>query len=169
MRELTTGDVLEITDNIVIASSVDVIHRGGLSPKEFKTWLRKGVVKPIAGGKGQGRHHRFTFVQAVAITYGTSWWRSGLGLEIVSQIVGCLTGFDELNFRRQIGAGRRFVLPVPGVSCRLLKPTKQILKALGVTKIPQSLDLKYVLERVEKAMSLRPANLVGRTRGLASK
>ena len=67
MRVLTTSDILELTDKLVLASTADVVHSGGLSVKEWKGWLKKGIVKPVAGGRGKGQHARFSTVQAVAI------------------------------------------------------------------------------------------------------
>lgn len=172
VRNLTTGDVLEITNTVVRGMTADVVHPAGLTPKEFNTWLRKGVVVPAVAGKGRGQHRQFTLLQAVAIVYAAQWWRNGAGLETVRQVVGCVTKFDERGLRREIAAGRLFAVPILGLGCRLIKPTKKWLREVGVDRIPAPLDLQFNYSRVVKKIAelgKRPGNAKGRSRGTSSK
>jgi hypothetical protein len=160
---LTTGDLLEITKS-VLGETCGVIHKAGLTPKEFRAWCEHGVVVPAAGGTGRGNHRRFTFVQAVAVAYAAQWWRFGAGLDMVRRMVACIIALGERGLAKKVKSGRWYVYPLAKMPAGL--PTIH-----EVPDGPEAGELGHTYRAVQEQiakLSRRPAKRTGRARGLAT-
>lgn len=129
---LTSGDIAEVT---------------GVPMQTINEWSAKGVLAPTQNGRGQGRNRLFTKIDAVALAYGYAWRQGGIGLDLVKQIVNCVTRFSEKELLKEFKAGRKITILLPGAETELsaAPPSVQIPKALN-------LELVYhqVTDRLEQ-------------------
>jgi hypothetical protein len=130
----------------------------------FQWYVRKGAVRPVLQGKGQGSMNAFTVQQVWAIGIAKSIKGGGQPLEVAMQAASILEGLKPKQIERAFKEGRTclFVVSVDGeatIMPRLVGPSAiidnpQLAKARaeaernGQTVMFSGIDVKPMLDQI---------------------
>jgi len=156
VREVS-GDV---TLNDAILSTGDLSELSGVPIRQIGSLVSAGILTPAAGGGGMGNHRRWTPMQAIGLAVAAEIQKGtqGCHLKYVGEVVESFTNITETELLAMIeDRGRAFVKPHNG---------RPILQGRDFDEWP---DVQSIHRRVTKnirRLARRPANAVGRNRGL---
>lgn len=148
MRRLSTGDVTELS---------------GIPANTLSEWVAAGLLKPVEGGDGKGRHRRWSVAQAVALTFAAEWRRWGAGPAVLRPLITNLARMTDEQMLAEFDAGRTHLVQLPDGT--FIEPVGRFI---DMDRYDMSRVYREVTERIRR-MEHRKGNTTGRNRGLVAK
>jgi hypothetical protein len=103
----------------LLLNSGDVLAVTGIPQTTLDRWCDACLVNPVNNKRGQGKHRRFTVVEATALAYGNAWRQAGV--KNVCNVVKFIANMSQDELERHITNGYTFLFAAPGFE-RLVEP-----------------------------------------------
>lgn len=101
----------------------------GISKRVADAWEKTGIIDATErGGRGRGRHRRFSLVQVVAVAVARAIRKHGAGLEVARAAVKTITRLDESELRAAVMTGRDKLLLIGGTAADELQTADEAIR-----------------------------------------
>ena len=143
-------------------SSSDMCEVSGATLKLLRMRVEEGVIKPIEGGGGKGKHRQFALNHALALTFFCKVVEGGMRGPAMMRVPEYLIALGEEELLAKFRAGRTHLIIAPDM-VRLIRPPCDGLEMLNVEKVYH--EVVEAIETLEAELNQTSGR--GRRRGLA--